>query len=82
MKQLNHKNIIHLHEVYEGEYYIYLVTDLLTGDELFTKLHNIENYSESNACLILQNILEALHYLHSKGIMHRDLKPENLILKD
>ena len=38
MWELKHKNIIRLHEVYEGEFHVYLVLDLLTGGELFTKL--------------------------------------------
>ena len=38
MWELDHKNVIKLHEVYEGEMHIYLVLDLLTGGELFNKL--------------------------------------------
>jgi serine/threonine protein kinase len=29
MRHLDHANIIRLHEVYEGEFHIYLVMDLL-----------------------------------------------------
>lgn len=31
MKSIEHKNIIKLHEVYEGENHVYLVLDLLQG---------------------------------------------------
>ena len=71
-----------MHEVYEGEYHIYLVLDLLKGGELFDKLIQKGNYSEKDACILISNLLGALAYLHEKGIMHRDIKPENLILRD
>lgn len=35
MKELDHKNLITLHEVYEGQNNIYLVLDLLKGGDLF-----------------------------------------------
>ena len=30
----------------------------------------------------VRRILEAIRYMHSKGIMHRDLKPENIRLAE
>lgn len=81
MRQLKHPNIINLYEVYEGEFHVYLVLDLLTGGELFDKLIKKGVYNEKEAAICISKLLSALEYIHSKGIMHRDIKPENLILR-
>jgi len=65
MQSLRHKSIIRLYEVYEGDFHVYIVLDLLTGGELFNKLQTKDNYSEKDACSLIKNLLEALQYLHS-----------------
>lgn len=29
----------------------------------------------------MKQVLSALHYMHSKGIVHRDIKPENMLFE-
>lgn len=82
LRQCEHPNIIKLFEVYESDNYIYLVQNVLRGGELFDTIIKIGNFSERNAAKITHQLLSALEYIHSKGIMHRDIKPENLILVD
>ncbi len=31
---------------------------------------------------MMKDLLEALAYIHNKGIMHRDIKPENIMFKE
>jgi len=37
-------------------------------------------FRESDAASILEQLLGAINYCHSKSIVHRDLKPENILL--
>ena len=38
LKNLNHPNIVRLHEVFEDSRYIWLVTELCEGRELFDEI--------------------------------------------
>ncbi|KAL9128363.1 MAG: hypothetical protein Q9217_002942 [Psora testacea] len=61
--------------------YVYLVTDLALGGELFDRICRKGSYYESDAADLIRATLSAVAYLHDHGIVHRDLKPENLLFR-
>lgn len=79
MKRLDHPNIIKLYETFDDRSSTYLVMELCSGGELFDKVVEQGSLSESEAALVLQEILRAVHYMHEQDLTHRDLKPENFI---
>ena len=80
MASLDHPNIVKYYETYESPNYLYLVMEYCQGGELFKKLtENHSQFTELSAARIMQSLLLAVNYLHSKGIAHRDLKPENVM---
>jgi len=55
--------------------------ELVKGGEVFDKIVEMSNYSETDARNLIKNLLQVLILMHKNNIMHRDLKPENLLLK-
>jgi serine/threonine protein kinase len=39
-----------------------------------------ETHALSNRLLMFQELCNALHYAHNRGVVHRDLKPENIMI--
>ena len=79
LKQVDHPNIVKLHDVYEDEKYFFLIMELMTGGELFDQILTKEKFTEQEARDIVAPIFDALIYCHAMGIVHRDVKPENLL---
>mmetsp|Transcript_57303 Transcript_57303/g.116658 ORF Transcript_57303/g.116658 Transcript_57303/m.116658 type:complete len:1133 (+) Transcript_57303:288-3686(+) len=81
MCQLDHPNIVRLEEVYESHKEIYLVQELCVGGELYDRLDEQPDYhyTEAECARLIKQMLCAVRYLHSKGIIHRDLKLENFL---
>jgi len=78
----NHPSIIQLVDLDESmPNSIRLVLELCEGGELFDRIQQKQYYPEHEARLLIKNVLEAVAFIHGKGIMHRDLKPENILLK-
>ncbi|CAH8576415.1 unnamed protein product [Schistosoma margrebowiei] len=59
--------------------YLLMVMEYMRGGELFNKIKECENFTESEAAKIVYQISSAIAYLHERNIAHRDLKPENLL---
>lgn len=81
MQKLDHPNVLKLYEYFEDEKYVYLVTELCKGGELFDKIIEEEYFSEKMSATIFKQILQSLNYCHNQGIAHRDLKPENFLFE-
>jgi len=82
LKQVDHPNIISLKEIIDTKNCLFIVTELVTGGELFDKIVELGQYNEKNAAILVSKMVSAIDYLHDRNIVHRDLKPENLLLKD
>ncbi|KAM9423917.1 death-associated protein kinase 2-like isoform 2-T4 [Salvelinus alpinus] len=82
LQQTQHPNIVTFHDVYENRTDVVLILELVSGGELFDFLAQKESLSEEEATQFIKQILEGVHYLHTRKIAHFDLKPENIMLLD
>lgn len=89
LAQLQHRNIVRLVEVNQGEQHNpkkgkknvkFIVLELVGGGELFDFVALGGRLSEATARYYFTQLLDGLSFMHSQGYAHRDLKPENLLL--
>lgn len=79
LEELHNPHIVGFRDWFESKDKFYLVTQLATGGELFDRIVQQGRFTEHDASLVVQQMLDALNYLHSKDIVHRDIKPENVL---
>lgn len=81
---LAHPNIVRILSIFESNDTAYFAMDYIEGlslDYLAEKKKlSGQNYTESELTKILGDILSALSYIHSKGIIHKDIKPANILV--
>ena len=72
----DHPQIVKIYSVIENAMNVNIVMELCEGGEL---LKDCVALTEFEAMKVMKQILNAVSYLHSRGICHRDLKPENIL---
>jgi serine/threonine-protein kinase len=81
ISRLDHPNIIRLTGTGISEDgLVYLVLERLVGRTLEDYIHREAPVEPRRCAQLLSALCDALHALHSLGIMHRDLKPANVFL--
>ncbi|PNY29343.1 Protein kinase-like domain protein [Tolypocladium capitatum] len=83
LRQLQHPNILPYVDAMISPYSLYTFTELATGGDLWSFIHrhgSTEPIGEFDTRVIVRQVVRALQYIHSKGVIHRDLKPENILL--
>ncbi|HEX5220798.1 MAG TPA: serine/threonine-protein kinase, partial [Verrucomicrobiae bacterium] len=79
--QLQHPNIVAIHEVGEHAGQPFFSMDLVEGRNL-AQLVRDEPLPSRKAAEYLKTIAEAVQYAHSRGVLHRDLKPSNILIDE
>lgn len=80
LKNLRHPHITRLYQLMETSHTIYIVTEYAHKGEIFDHLVEKGRMPEDEAKRIFTQIVSAVSYCHSQGVVHRDLKAENLLL--
>mmetsp|Transcript_25526 Transcript_25526/g.64901 ORF Transcript_25526/g.64901 Transcript_25526/m.64901 type:complete len:544 (+) Transcript_25526:118-1749(+) len=76
---MDHPHVTRLYDVYESDEHLHLVMECMEGGELFDRVTELKRFSERDAADAVWQMLLALNYIHSHGIVHRDLKLENFL---
>ena len=80
LANLNHPNLVKVHEFFEENGTAYYVMDYIDGESLRTKLNREGALSESIVLNYMQQLLPALDAAHRQKIWHLDIKPENIMV--
>ncbi|ERS97014.1 RAN protein kinase [Sporothrix schenckii ATCC 58251] len=80
-----HPNVVSMHriiDVYPD--CLFVVLEYCAEGDLFYNITECGHFvgKDELARKVFCQILDAVHFLHSKGIYHRDLKPENILVAD
>ncbi len=77
--QLNHPNVVTIHDFGSCSSGPYLIMELLRGEALSQRLDD-GPLSVGEAVRIAREVAQALVHAHAAGVVHRDLKPANVFL--
>ena len=74
-----HDQIPTLYAYFKENDYLYLVQELIVGQNLLQELKHQGVFSEIKIRQLLNDLLPVLESIHQHQVIHRDIKPENII---
>lgn len=86
MHRCNHPKIAKLYELgtfeFEGGLFIYTIEEFLGGGTLTEKVNQNGYLDISSSLLLGEQLIDAIEYIESLGLVHRDLKPDNILFRE
>ncbi|MCP4652670.1 MAG: protein kinase [Candidatus Omnitrophica bacterium] len=77
----DHPNIARIYDGGEHQGAPYVVMDIYSGEDLFSLIQKQTHFEFETIIGIINQVAQALSYVHSRGVIHGDLKAGNIIIK-
>ncbi len=81
LKGFAHPHIVEVYELIQVDGLLGMVMEYIDGQELAEYVEDKGKLTESQALKYIEQVGEALIYIHEKGFLHRDIKPHNIMLR-
>ena len=81
LHRLHHENIVQVTDFIHAHGTGYLVMPYYNGETLRKFLERGETLSSAEIVDLVEQVLSALEYIHTRELLHRDISPGNLFLK-
>jgi serine/threonine protein kinase len=77
----SHPNIVNLIHSFETDAHVYIVLEFCSRGDLYEAIRTGTGPLETeHVRQFMLQLVDAVAYIHSKGMYHRDIKPENIFL--
>ncbi len=78
---MSHPHILPLFDSGTADGFLFYVMPYIEGETLRDQLNRETQLGIDEAVRIAREVLDALQYAHSRGVIHRDIKPENILMQ-
>ncbi len=80
LARFQHPNIVRVIDIFQDNNTAYTVMEFVNGETLKERVQRTGALEEKEAMLLINQLLDAVEVIHSKGMLHRDIKPENILI--
>ena len=81
LKKFDHPKIVKIYDIFSLNDNYYIITRFLQKGNLRDFIKN-KTLKENQVANIIYQLLMAINYAHSFGVIHSDLKTENILIDD
>ena len=80
MRMCQHPCVLSVKKVFYDSYSTFICSTLYTGGNVLDRTLDTGGFAEEDAVIVVQDVLDALDHIHSRGLIHAAVEPSNIFL--